>query len=134
MNSNPVDATVEALRVTLGRASRRAEVAASNLANVDTPGYRSLAVEFDDLLSPRAELEPRLTHPFHRSRSADRRVRGTLLEAPVTRMRNDGNSVDLDREMTTLGMTQGRYRTAAELLRKRFALLVYTATDGRAGV
>jgi len=100
---------------------------------VDTPGYRALTVAFDELLSPRGGLEPRRTRALHLAPAGDGRVQGTLLDAPITRMRNDGNTVDVDLEMTRLGMTQGRYRTAAELLRKRFALLVYTATDGRAG-
>ena len=38
--------------------------------------------------------------------------------------------MDVDREMTNLAMSSGRYRTAVEMLRKRFALLVYAAGDG----
>ena len=135
MSLNGIDATVEALRVTLGRASKRAAVSASNLANLDTPGYRAQEVAFDDLLANHGDLETQRTQAGHIGPGeADPRLRGHLRQAPITRMRNDGNTVDLDLEMTLLGKSQGRYRTAAELLRKRFALLIYSATDGRGGV
>jgi len=133
MNDQSLDMTVDALRTALGRESRRADVVASNLANVDTPEYRALAVRFDDFLSSNPNFEPHRTNPMHLSGFAAANGKGTLFEAPITRMRDDGNTVDVDLEMTKLAMAQGRYRTSAEILRKRFALLVYSATDGRGG-
>jgi flagellar basal-body rod protein FlgB len=134
MNDNRVDPTVTALRIALGQASRRADVVASNIANVDTPEYRALRVQFDEILASQGDFEARRTDPGHLRGSASDAVKGRLVEAPAMRMRQDGNTVDIDIEMTLLAKTQGRYRTAAEMLRKRFALLVYTATDGRGGV
>jgi len=134
MSDPRLDSTVDALRTALGQASRRADVVASNLANVDTPGYRALDVQFDEVFQAATGFEPLRTDPGHLSGPAGSPDRGTLLEAPVTRMRHDGNTVDVDMEMTKLAMVHGKYRTSAEMLRKRFALLVYTATDGRGGV
>jgi flagellar basal-body rod protein FlgB len=127
------DATVAALRLTLDRASRRAALVASNLANLDTPGYRAVD------LAPRPGLAPGLAARLERT-DADH-LPGTIgvdapdavAEVPAARVRNDGNTVDVDREMTLLAALQGRYTAAAELVRKRFALLIYSATDGRNG-
>jgi len=131
MSIGSVDSTVEALRFVLGRTSRRAEVVASNLANVDTPGYRALQVTFDEMLPGKGGLEAVRTDPGHASAGSTSASRGRVTELPATRMRIDGNTVDVDREMTMMAMVQGRYRATAELLRKRFALLTYAATDGR---
>ena len=47
--------------------------------------------------------------------------------------RNDLNNVSVDREMLALAQSAGRYSTAIELLRRRFALLRYAIMDGRSG-
>ncbi len=127
------DATVAALRKALERASRRAAVTASNLANVDTPGYRALEMTFDDALAASGGVAPARTNPAHLSGPGGRGTDGAVREASATRMRNDGNTVDVDREMTLLAETQGRYQGAAEMVRKRFGLLIYAGTDGRSG-
>jgi flagellar basal-body rod protein FlgB len=127
------DATLAALRLALHRASRRAALVASNLANLDTPGYRAvdLAPEPQATFGP----PPRLarTDAGHLPGSGDAGRPETVAELPAARVRNDGNTVDVDREMTLLASLQGRYQTSAELVRKRFALLIYAATDGRNG-
>ena len=55
----------------------------------------------------------------------------TTPEAPVTRLRPDGNTVDIDREMTQLSALGGRFAATAQMLRKHLALLRYAATDGK---
>ena len=131
MTITRIDPTVEALRATLGRAARRAEVAASNLANVDTPGYRAVKAVFPELTAAQGGLRAARTREGHIAPGAGRGERGTLVEAPADRMRADGNTVDIDLEMTRLAATEGRFRTAAQMVRKRFALLIYAANDGR---
>jgi flagellar basal-body rod protein FlgB len=130
MRSDGIDPTTEALRAVLGRESRRAQVVASNLANVDTPGFRALELHFPEPAPGGFRLELERADPGHLAPATDVSVRGRLVEAPATRVRGDGNTVDVDREMTRLAMASGRYRSAVEMLRKRFALLIYTAADG----
>ncbi len=126
------DATVTLLHRALERASRRVSAVASNLANVDTPGYRAVDARFEDALAGAGRLEPLRTHPNHLDPAAER-ASAAIVEREPRRMRNDGNTVDVDFEMTLLASLQGRYQAAAELVRKRFALLVYAVTDGRTG-
>jgi flagellar basal-body rod protein FlgB len=130
MRGPALDRTVGLLHAALERASRRVSAVASNLANVDTPGYRAVDVRFEELLEGAVGIEPRRTHPMHLGGAAEAPA-GTVVERTSSRMRNDGNTVDVDLEMTLLASLQGRYQTAAELVRKRFALLLYAATDGR---
>jgi len=129
MKVSSVDAAMAALHETASRTSRRTEAVASNLANVDTPGYRALDVEFPELSLSGGTL--RRTDVEHLRADDEPRLRGVLVEAPVVRVRQDGNTVDIDREMTLLAMLQGRYRASTAMIRKRFALWLYAVTDGR---
>jgi flagellar basal-body rod protein FlgB len=99
----------------------------SNLANVDTPGYRTLEVNF------RAEFERALTQdpelngglPYASFAPVVRRARGLMT-------RPDGNNVSLEREGLLLAETQLRYNTAVELLRTDFHMLASAIEEGSA--
>jgi flagellar basal-body rod protein FlgB len=133
MTERVEDPTVAALRTTLTRASRRAALVASNLANVDTPGYQALDLAFQEALGSVGTPGLETTHTGHIGTAPRGNDTGMVVTQPATRVRNDGNTVDVDREMTLLAAMQGRYSAAAEMVRKRFALLLYSATDGRTG-
>lgn len=125
-----------------GLAAREAAIA-SNLANVDTPGYRPLVVDFETAL--RAELDrtsgarplalasPTLgpsaaeglsrTDPRHlvgvpAPEGRDGVVRGSIVEAG----RNDGNAVDLEAQVTSLAETQLRYAAVSRLISLRLGM------------
>lgn len=124
-----IDRTVSLLDRTLDRASLRGSIVAANVANVDTPGYRALQVVFDDVLAAAGGLTPLRTDPAHMSAGPPGGAH-RFVEGPLARIRPDGNSVDVDREMTALAALQGRYSAAAEMLKKRFGLLEYAVTSG----
>jgi flagellar basal-body rod protein FlgB len=91
----------------------------SNLANVDTPGYRTRDINF------RGELERSYGELQYASFApAARPVQG-LMERP------DGNNVSLERESLLLAETQLRFQTGIELLRKEFARLALAINEGR---
>jgi flagellar basal-body rod protein FlgB len=91
----------------------------SNLANVDTPGYRTQDVDFEGEMR-RAELR------LQGDPSAPnvQEVRG-LIERP------DGNNVSLDREGLALARTQLQYRAGVELLRSEFHTLQSAINEGK---
>ncbi len=99
--------------------SLRQRAIASNLANVDTPGYKALRVRFEDKL-----------------RQAIRN-RDYPLEAPrvevdgSTAMRNDGNNVDVDEQLVLLNDTVLRYSALIQVMNRRLALLRTVITEGR---
>ena len=55
----------------------------------------------------------------------------TLHEVRTGRLRGDGNTVDVDREMLNLSRTAGFYQTSVELLRKYVGILRAAITEGR---
>jgi len=104
------------LKAALDVSSLRAEVIANNIANVETPNFKRKYVVFENALQEALEgkhLQLKRTDPKH--------ITGSLSVSPridtdsSTTMRNDGNNVDIDREMTELASNTLRYRVLASL-------------------
>jgi len=103
---------------TMALATRRQALIASNLANIDTPGYKTRDFDFEKAL--RAELGagqgqsmPMLrTHPGHLGGTGSGGSAVAPPEPP-TWERNDGNDVNLDRQTMLLARTQSAYQAAA---------------------
>ena len=98
-------------------AALRHTLVSSNLANVDTPGYRTRDVDFEGEMC-------RATEGLSLGEPRVQQVRG-LVERP------DGNNVSLDREGLSLADTQLRYRLSAQLLRVEFRRLLAAINEGR---
>lgn len=119
----------------LSLASRRQALIASNLANVDTPQYRTRDFSFEGALrnaltaqegqqSPTAGL--RVTHPLHLGASASVSLPPTEDPLRPNYERNDGNDVNLDRENLLLARTQQTYQLSSQFLQTELRRL-YTA-------
>lgn len=104
------DPTLAALAQVLTVRQQRHEVIASNLANIETPGYRARELDFRTALREAFE-----TAEEGRPATAPRVVAD--VEAPA---RADGNTVDLDLQMAKLSENAGSYTTCARLLAKEF--------------
>lgn len=99
--------------------SFRHTLIASNMANIDTPGYRTRDINFrQELRRATGGLEWADVSP------AVRQVQG-LLERP------DGNNVSLERESLLMAETQLRFRTGVELLRSEFRRLSLAINEGK---
>lgn len=87
------------------------EVISSNIANIDTPGYKKKKVSFGDLLNGQISNESSLatTHSKH--------IQGEIKDSTVTistdmsttNMRTDENNVNIDEEMSDLSKNQIYY-------------------------
>jgi flagellar basal-body rod protein FlgB len=95
---------------------RRHEILATNIANIETPGYRARDFEFDDALE--AAFEGREMAKEQAGAFAAR-----VVDKPSNLTRPDGNTVDLDLEMARLADNRSTYTTMAEILGRRFAEL-----------
>jgi flagellar basal-body rod protein FlgB len=97
--------------------SAREQTIASNMANVDTPGYKTRDVNFHQTLvsASSADGSPQLNPVVSK-------VDG-LLERP------DGNNVDMDRESMLLAQSQLQYQLGVQLVKSQFHELM-TAING----
>lgn len=125
------DATLLAtLRRHLSASVAKQSVAASNLANLDTPGYRAKEAAFDTTLQDQIAAGVRMasTDPHH--------VKGLEPTAPVKEVdglesRRDGNNVQLDRELLEMTRASGEFQRAQTALAAKFRLVRYAINEGK---
>src|SRR5579884_3916685 len=80
--------------------SERQKLVASNIANADTPGYKTKDIDFQsELQNAMSGLKP------------------TVQEVSGLMVKNDGNNVNLDRESRLLAENALRFSIASNLLR-----------------
>ncbi len=101
---------LDTLASILDAASLRHRVVSQNVANVNTPGYRRLAVAFTSDLA-KAVGTPGSPLP---------KARVVVEDGPE---RVDGNTVDIDREMNDLTKNALLYQAAAQIITNRIGLL-----------
>jgi flagellar basal-body rod protein FlgB len=106
----------------------RHPVLAGNVANVDTPGYRS--VDLEETTPEQAPGELARTDDRHLATSELEGTRVSFDDAPGG-AGMDGNTVELERELAKIDANRVRYGTATELASRRLALLRYAAGDGQ---
>ncbi len=92
--------------------SERQKLVASNIANADTPGYKTQDIDFQSELS-----------------NAMAGGQPTVTEVAGLRVRNDGNNVNIDRESRLLAENALRFNIASNLLRGQLKT-IRTAIDG----
>jgi flagellar basal-body rod protein FlgB len=128
------DPTLEAMGSYMTRLSRRQQVVASNIANIDTPGYRAKDVSFHatmvELLAT-PETPVRGTRGGHISQMRPSYQAPVPFETEGLTERIDGNNVDLDREMLNLSETTFGYATISQLLRTKFRGIASAIQEGR---
>lgn len=96
--------------------SARQKLVASNIANADTPGYRTQDIDFQlEFLSLVEGQKPQAIEP-----------RG-LVAKP------DGNNVSVDREARLLAENAIRFNLAAALVRERLQLVRTAIQEGKRG-
>lgn len=125
-------AITAALGRQMTRAVQRQAVAAGNLANLDTPGYRTKELRFDDALDQQLGAAPlAATNSRHFGAATGASPAAEAGDASGLASRRDGNNVQLDREL--LGMTQAAadFSAAQAVLAAKFRLVRYAINEGR---
>lgn len=113
----------------LTRAVQRSAVAASNLANAETPGYRTKEITFgEELEGQLGRLQTSVTHARHLGAAA---AAGTVREAEGLAERRDGNNVQMERELLALGRAGTDFASAQTVLSAKFRLVRYAISEGR---
>mgnify|MGYP005843957765 CR=1 FL=1 len=126
-----------ALRAALDGLIARQRAIANNVANVDTPGFKGTEVLFERqlqlALNRRQPLRLVTTNPLHLDGQSD--VRWTAMPQSIpagsSAFRNDGNNVDIDREMVKLADTTIKYNATTQLISARLSLLRSIIAEGR---
>jgi flagellar basal-body rod protein FlgB len=94
----------------LDLAASQAKLTAANMANIDTPGYRAVGMDF--------EAEMREAMNGVNQGLAPRPVRLRPEDGLIARP--DGNNVSMDRESLNLAEAQLKFKTGVALLRQEY--------------
>ncbi|MBN2241183.1 MAG: flagellar basal body rod protein FlgB [Acidobacteria bacterium] len=127
------DSTLQAIGPYMSRLSKRQQIVASNLANIDTPGYKTRDLSFhatiQELLSETPEPQ-RTSRPEHIGGALPGSSPAQPYEVPGLVSRMDHNNVDLDRELLKLSETSFGYSMMAEILKGKFRTLAISINEG----
>ncbi|KJS30360.1 MAG: hypothetical protein VR64_16845 [Desulfatitalea sp. BRH_c12] len=127
------DGTIDLAQKALDLRSRRHELLLSNIANADTPNYKAFDMLVDEALAAnssqsgptRLQRTDAAHFPAGGSggvKNDPARLRNVNVSAQVT-LRGDGNTVDMDREMSALAENQLHYKASTQILSKKFQRL-----------
>ena len=94
--------------------SARQKVVASNIANADTPGYKTRDINFQSEFQSLAAGS-----------------RPDAVEVRNLATKNDGNNVDLDREARLLAENAMRFSLASNLMRSQIRIVKEAIQEGK---
>ena len=130
--------TLQVLRKSLDSLAVRHDAIAANIANIDTPQYKRLEVNFQDKLRAAVDkshdVSPLVrTHPKHFPIQAPADLMNFQPDVRVvneTTARNDGNNVDMDMEAAKLAENTALYNGVADVTSRYLAGLRHVITGG----
>ena len=106
----------DALGQYLNLTADQMKLTAGNMANIDTPGYKTQGFDFE------AEFGRALAGPSHPDGAAMNTAQAAPRVGEVDGLvaRPDGNTVSLDREAMQLAKSQLQFRTGVALLKTEY--------------
>ncbi|MCC7156031.1 MAG: flagellar biosynthesis protein FlgB [Bryobacterales bacterium] len=114
MSGSMLSPTANRLEQYLDLLSTRQKLVASNLANIDTPGYRTKDIDFQfEFLSRLEGAQP------------------GVIDVAGLPTKNDGNNVSLDRETGLLAENAMRFNLAATLLKGELRSIRKAIDEGK---
>jgi len=130
MNEIKDDAILRALGRQMNLAVAKQVVASGNLANLDTPGYRTREVDFEQVLA--REVGKATLAGTNAAHAAGPTSDGVAVkEVGGLQSRRDGNNVQLDRELLQMTKAAGDFSKAQTALSAKFRLIRYAINEGR---
>lgn len=126
LNSLLNQTALPALEQTVGFAARRHALLASNLANMDTPGYQTRDLSVQDFRATLKEAIESPTAPPSRYQTPT-----DVQQANFAKVRDvskqilfhDGTDISLEQQVTEVSKNQSMHNTAIALMRSQFQTL-----------
>ena len=116
-NMSMIDfSSINKLQNALDRSSLTHNVIAQNIANVDTPNYKEKKVVFGDELTSALKAERTDPRHFEFTNSSS----GAGIVSQGGEIQNNGNDVDMDKQMTELAQNQIEYESYADIISREF--------------
>ena len=115
-------------------------VIANNIANVDTPGFKRSEVVFNEQLKSALAARQDAPQQLAMARTDPRHIgldgapslssiQPKVVTDVTSSLRNDGNNVDIDKEVSLLAQNTVWYQTLAQITQHEFAGILDAITD-----
>ena len=101
----------------------RQRLVVSNIANADTPDYRTQDIDFQ------FEFQAAMA-----AGSTSGKVKPDVVEVPGLLIKNDGNDVSVDREARLLAENSIRFNVASTLMRGQVKAIRSAIQEGKGGL
>ncbi|TMW73208.1 flagellar basal body rod protein FlgB [Alteribacter natronophilus] len=128
------NSTNRLLESALNASMTRQRTISNNIANADTPNYKARRTVFGNELSKasgRLEMEANRTDHRHLQFGGNPRGDAVVVRDGSTVMNNNGNNVDMDREMAKLAENQLYYQAISDRMHGRFQSVQTVLGKGR---
>ena len=122
----PTPPLISTLENYLRLTTSREQAISANMANVDTPGYRTRDINFE------GELHKAMNGVLGESEDGTATVQMSpvVQEVPGLMERPDGNNVSLDREGLLMSETQLQYQIGVQLVKHQFHQILSAINGG----
>ncbi|MBN1796417.1 MAG: flagellar basal body rod protein FlgB [Sedimentisphaerales bacterium] len=108
---SPITSTVELLEAGIKAEHLRQKAIASNMANLETPGYRRVDIKFEEVLAKAIDSEGKFD---------PKDIKPELYNPKNTSVRANGNDVTLESEVGQLVENSLRHEAYVRLLNKKY--------------
>lgn len=123
--------TIQNLENALGRANIKQKVITNNIANIDTPNYKAKKVSFQNLLDQESSRLKSIKTDYRHVDFSDADSNYSIVTSGDTSYQQNGNNVDVDKEMTELAENQINYQALVERMNGKFNSLKTVLTGGK---
>lgn len=111
-----IDKSTNLLEKMLDVSAVKHQVIANNIANINTPGYKKLEVSFSDQLEKAVKEGSKNSFGSFQPKIVISKENGETI-------RNDGNNVDVDKEVTSLVRNTLSYNIYTQLMAKKMDMV-----------
>jgi flagellar basal-body rod protein FlgB len=122
----PTTPLISTLENYLRLTTSREQAISTNMANIDTPGYRTHDINFE------GELHKAMSGVLGESEDGmvTAQMKPVVQEVPGLMERPDGNNVSLDREGLLMSETQLQYQIGIQLIKHQFHQILSAISGG----
>lgn len=125
------DKTLKALSTALNFREMRQKLISSNIANANTPGYKSKKLDFEEALARALDVDGQMKMNVNDLRHHNvgnggfNNLEPEIYNDPNGVVSENGNTVDVEAEMAKMAENKLMYDSLVQLLNKKMGLMKY---------
>lgn len=131
IGSSSSDNTYNLLKKSMDASALRSKVIANNISNINTKGYKKLYVTFEETLNDSMDENTMITDNNKHIQTGTSSGNVSVQRDENTSMRQDGNNVDIDLEMTNQAANTLMFNALVTQVNNKMSLQNYIIQGGK---